>query len=127
MFSLMAASNDYLRVTGKRLDTHPFAAQLDTCYSPEAVSNVLRTQAQAFKKFPKGDENLMTWLSPTVNILFAFSATHQCFHTLLATFRHFSVLFCLSASRQAKQEAKFIIRTYFTEIFYLNHILYLFK
>ena len=70
-----AASNDYLRVTGKRLDTHPFAAQLDTCYSPEAVSNVLRTQAQAFKKFPKGDENLMTWLSSTVNILFAFSAT----------------------------------------------------
>ncbi|KAH9985146.1 hypothetical protein BJV77DRAFT_1071565 [Russula vinacea] len=56
-----AASNDYLR--------------LDTCYSPEAVSNVLRTQAQAFKKFLKGDENLMTWLSPTVNILFAFSAT----------------------------------------------------
>ena len=38
--------------------------------------------------------------------------THQCFHTLLVTFRHFLVLFCLSTSWQAKQEAKFIIRTY---------------
>ena len=37
---------------------------------------------------------------------------HQCFHTLLVTFRHFLVLFCLSTSQQAKQEAKFIIRTY---------------
>jgi hypothetical protein len=70
-----AASNEYQRMTGKRLDTHPFAAQLGTCRSPEAVSNVLRTQAQAFNKFRKGDENLMTWLNPTVNILFTFSAT----------------------------------------------------
>ena len=69
------ASNEYQRVTGKRLDTHPFAAQLDTCHSPEAVSDVLRTQAQAFSKFGKGDEKLMTWLNPTVNILIAFSGT----------------------------------------------------
>ena len=70
-----AASNEYLRVTGRRLDTHPFAAQLDNCHSPEAISNVLRTQAQAFNKFHEGDEKLMTWLNPMVNILFAFSAT----------------------------------------------------
>jgi hypothetical protein len=69
------ASEEYLRVTGKRLDTHPFAAQLDACRSPETVSNVLRTQVQAFKKFRKGDERLMTWLNPIVNILFTFSAT----------------------------------------------------
>ena len=70
-----AASNEYQRVTGKSLDTHPFAAQLDTCRSPEAVSNVLRTQAQAFSKFHKGDEKLMTWLNPTINILLVFSGT----------------------------------------------------
>jgi hypothetical protein len=70
-----AASEEYLRVTGKRLDTHPFSAQLDDCLSPETVSNVLRTQVQAFKKFRKGDERLMTWLNPIVNILFTFSAT----------------------------------------------------
>ncbi|SRR5216683_531002 len=70
-----AASTEYLRVTGKRLDTHPFAAQLDACDSPKAVSDLLRTQAQAFSKFRKGDEKLMVCLDPTVHILFTFSAT----------------------------------------------------
>jgi hypothetical protein len=70
-----AASNEYLRVIGKRLDTHPLAVQLDSCRSPEAVSNVLRTQALAFDKSRKVDEKLMTWLDPTVHILLAFSAT----------------------------------------------------
>jgi len=70
-----AASIEYLRVTGTRLDTHPFAAQLEKCHGPEAVSNLLRTQAQAFSKFRNGDERLMAWLNPTVHILSTFSAT----------------------------------------------------
>jgi hypothetical protein len=70
-----AASIEYQTLTGKRLDTHPFAAQLDTCQNPEAISNVLRTQARAFSKFRKGDERLMAWLDPTIHILFTFSAT----------------------------------------------------
>jgi len=70
-----AASTEYHRVTGKCLDTHPFAAQLDACDSPKAVSDLLRTQAQAFNKFRKGDDKLMACLDPTVHILFTFSAT----------------------------------------------------
>jgi hypothetical protein len=70
-----AASIEYETVTGKRLDTHPFAAQLDTCHTPEAISNVFRAQAHAFTKFRKGDEKLMAWLDPIVHILCAFSAT----------------------------------------------------
>jgi len=35
-----AASIEYQTVTGKRLDTHSFAAQLDNCHSPDAISNV---------------------------------------------------------------------------------------
>jgi len=70
-----AASSEYERVTGKPLDTHPFSTQLDSCDSPEAVLNAFRTQAQAFDKFCKGDEKLMTWLDPMVHILFTFSAT----------------------------------------------------
>jgi len=58
-------------VTGKRLDNHPFTAQLDTCDSPGAVSDLLRTQAQAFSKSRKSDEKLMAWLDPTVHILSA--------------------------------------------------------
>jgi hypothetical protein len=70
-----AALTEYQRVTGKHLDTHRFATQFDTCDSPEAVSNVLRTQAQAFSKFRQGDEKLMAWLNPIVHILFVFSGT----------------------------------------------------
>jgi hypothetical protein len=70
-----AALHEYHTVTGKSLDTHPFATQLDDCNSPEAFSNVLRTQAQAFSKSRKGDEKLMAWLDPTINILYTFSGT----------------------------------------------------
>jgi len=67
--------DEYQTVTGKSLDTHPFATQLDDCNSPEAFSNVLRTQAQALRKSRKGDEKLMGWLDPTINILYTFSGT----------------------------------------------------
>ena len=69
------ASTEYQTVTGNRLDTHPLAAQLNTCHNPEDISNVLRTQAHAFSKFRGGDEKLMTWLDPIVHILFMSSAT----------------------------------------------------
>jgi hypothetical protein len=70
-----AASTEYQRVTGKRLDTHPFAAQLDTCHGPKAVSDLLRAQAQAFSSFRKDNDKLMAWLDPVIHILFTFSAT----------------------------------------------------
>ena len=69
------ASAEFQRLTGKSLDTHPFAAQLNTCQSPEAISNVLRTQAQAFSRYSEGDERLMAWLDPTICILLTFSDT----------------------------------------------------
>jgi hypothetical protein len=70
-----AASVEYQTLTGKSLDTHPLAAQLDNCRNPEAISEVLRTQAKAFSKFRKGDESLMAWLDPMVHILCTFSDT----------------------------------------------------
>ena len=70
-----AATTEYQRLTGRSLDNHPFSAQLDTCQNPDAVSNLLRTQAQAFSKFRKGDERLMAWLDPTIHILCTFSDT----------------------------------------------------
>ncbi|KAI9511098.1 hypothetical protein F5148DRAFT_421615 [Russula earlei] len=69
-----AASIEYCKTTGSSLDTHPLATQLEFCHSPEDISNLLRTQAQAFAKFRQGDEKLMTWLDPTVHILYTFSA-----------------------------------------------------
>ena len=70
-----AAENEYRTITGKSLKAHPFATQLETCQNPDAVSNLLRTQAQAFSKFRKGDEKLMAWLDPTIHILSTFSDT----------------------------------------------------
>jgi hypothetical protein len=70
-----AALSEYETVTGKQLRTHPFATQLGACDSPQAVSSVLRTQAQAFSKFREGDGRLMdAWIRPST-FFFTFSAT----------------------------------------------------
>jgi hypothetical protein len=86
------ASTEYQTVTGNRLDTHPLAAQLNACHSPESISNVLRTQAQTFGTFRKGDEKLMAWLDPIVHILFTFSATLGEGIGLVSSFIHLSRL-----------------------------------
>jgi hypothetical protein len=70
-----AASNEYKKLTKHDLRTHPFAAALGDCDSPEAILNVFRTQEQAFDRFCKGDDRLMKWLDPIVHILFTLSAT----------------------------------------------------
>ena len=69
------AENKYQTLTGKSLKSHPFATQLETCRNSEAISNLLRTQAQTFSKFREGDERLMTWLDPTIYVLSTFSDT----------------------------------------------------
>jgi hypothetical protein len=70
-----AASQEYKTLTEQDLGTHPFAAALDSCDSPDAIVAVFRKQAQTFDRFRKGDDKLMAWLTPIVNILFTFSAT----------------------------------------------------
>jgi len=72
---LDAASKEYKILIGQDLQTHPLAAALDNFSSPESVLNVFRRQAQAFDKFRKGDDKLIAWLTPVVNILFTFSGT----------------------------------------------------
>jgi hypothetical protein len=70
-----AASSEYKTLTKQDLETHPFAAEFENSDSPDSVVNVFRKQAQAFDKFRKGDDKLMAWLTPIVNILFIFSGT----------------------------------------------------
>ncbi|KAI0249056.1 hypothetical protein BJV78DRAFT_1284306 [Lactifluus subvellereus] len=69
------AAKEYKKLTKKDLRTHPFAAQFDRCDSPDAVLAVFRGQAQTFEEYRKGDDGLMKWLDPTVNVLFTLSAT----------------------------------------------------
>ena len=70
-----AASHEYKCLTKKDLATHPLAAAIEGYNSPDAILNVFRKQASAFDKFRKGDDKLMEWLTPIVNILFTFSGT----------------------------------------------------
>ncbi|KAF8274642.1 hypothetical protein EI94DRAFT_1712774 [Lactarius quietus] len=75
-FQLMfhAALKSYEKKTKKDLIAHPLASQLQACNSTTAILVVLQDQVREFDKSRSGDERLTQWLSPTVNVLSAFSA-----------------------------------------------------
>jgi len=50
-------------------------SNLQSCDSPEAILTVLREQIPAFNQSQNGDDRLTKWVSPTVSVLYAFSAT----------------------------------------------------
>ncbi|KAH9177997.1 hypothetical protein EDB89DRAFT_1296559 [Lactarius sanguifluus] len=70
-----AALEGYNKQTKKDIISHPLAIQLRSCDSPSAILAVLRAQVQAFDQSQIADEKLTKWLDPTVNVLYAFSAT----------------------------------------------------
>jgi hypothetical protein len=65
----------YEKTTKNKLLSHPLAIQLQSCDSPAAILSVLQDLVQQFNQSCSGDERLRNWLDPTVNVLFAFSAT----------------------------------------------------
>ncbi|KAF8487310.1 hypothetical protein DFH94DRAFT_841660 [Russula ochroleuca] len=69
------ALETYRRKTKKDLASHPLLPTLQSCDSPEAVLTVLREQIPAFGQSQNGDDGLTKWVAPTVNVLYAFSAT----------------------------------------------------
>jgi len=70
-----AALETYNKTTKKKLLTHPLAAQLQSCDSPADILSVLQHLVQQLDQGRSSDQGLTNWLSPTVNVLFAFSAT----------------------------------------------------
>ena len=70
-----AALKSYQKQTKNDLLAHPLASQLQDCESTNAIIAILQDQARQFDKSHSGDERLTKWLSPTVNVLNAFSAT----------------------------------------------------
>ena len=68
-----AASKEYKKLTKQDLNKHPFSVEFDSCDSPDAVLSVFRKHAEIFDEIRKGDERLIKWLDPMVNILFTFS------------------------------------------------------
>ncbi|KAH9008124.1 hypothetical protein EDB85DRAFT_121188 [Lactarius pseudohatsudake] len=69
------ALEEYKKKTGKDLTTHPLAAEIKCCHSPEAILTVLEGKANELNQSRGSDERLTKWLNPTVNILNALSAT----------------------------------------------------
>ena len=65
----------YEKRTKNDLLAHPLAAQLQACDSPDAILAILQKQAEVFDQSRSNDGRWTKWLDPTVNILFAFSAT----------------------------------------------------
>ncbi|KAF8267659.1 hypothetical protein EI94DRAFT_1700834 [Lactarius quietus] len=68
---LDAALAEYKKKTGNDLLAHWLAAELQTCESVDAVLDILRDQAKVFE--PTGDQKLMKWIDPLVNVLHTFS------------------------------------------------------
>lgn len=69
------ALKEYRRKTGKELSTHPLADEIKGCDSPEAILTLLRGKANELNGSQSRDERLTKWLTPTVNILIALSAS----------------------------------------------------
>ncbi|KAH9055258.1 hypothetical protein EDB87DRAFT_1642436 [Lactarius vividus] len=72
---LLASLRAYEKQTKKDLLSHPLAARLSSCDSPAAILTVLQDQVQDFEQSRSVDERLTKWLDPTINVLYAFSAT----------------------------------------------------
>ena len=65
----------YEKKTKRDLIAHPLALQLQGCDSPGDILAVLQQRVQGLDQSQSRDERWTKWLNPTVNVLFAFSAT----------------------------------------------------
>jgi len=65
----------YEKRTKNDLLAHPLAAQLQACDSPTTILALLHRQVEELSHSQNSDERLSKWLDPTVNVLYAFSAT----------------------------------------------------
>ena len=70
-----AALEEYKHKTKKDLATHPLLPRLESCHSPEAILTVFRGQIPGFSESQDADDRLTKWVTPTVNVLYAFSDT----------------------------------------------------
>ena len=70
-----AALETYKCKTKKDLTSHPLLPILQSCDCPEAILTVLREHIPAFGQSQNGDDGLTKWVTPTVKVLYTFSAT----------------------------------------------------
>jgi fungal STAND N-terminal Goodbye domain len=70
---IIDALADYANTTGVELSQNPFAAALEQSNSPDAILQLLQRRQTAFKEYRDGNRRLISYLSPAVRVLQAFS------------------------------------------------------
>jgi hypothetical protein len=70
-----SAFQAYKKKTGKDITSHPLATELQSCNSIDTILAVLQGLVPAREQSQNSDEGTAKWLIPTVNVLYAFSAT----------------------------------------------------
>ena len=65
----------YKKKTGRDLASDPLLRRLKSCNSPDAVLALLREQVPEFDQSESSSDGVTKWLDPTVNVLYALSAT----------------------------------------------------
>jgi len=70
-----SALNSYEKKTGKVLSSNPLRRKLETCHSPNDIVTALGQQIPGSHQSRSSDDLLTKWLTPTVNVINAFSAT----------------------------------------------------
>ncbi|KAH9175531.1 hypothetical protein EDB89DRAFT_2066444 [Lactarius sanguifluus] len=71
----VSALREYEKKTKTDLHTHPLATQLQSCQSSSDILVVLHDKVNEFDQSRSHNERLSSWLGPTINVLYAFSAT----------------------------------------------------
>ena len=71
----VAAIKEYEKKTKTDLLSHPLASQLESCNSSTDILAVLQEKVSEFNESRSHRERLSSWLNPTINVLYAFSAT----------------------------------------------------
>jgi hypothetical protein len=69
------ALEKYNRKTKQDLAKHPLLPRFQSCHSPQAILTVLREQTPESSQSENSDDGLTKWITPTVNVLYSFSAT----------------------------------------------------
>ncbi|KAI0301684.1 hypothetical protein B0F90DRAFT_1667805 [Multifurca ochricompacta] len=89
------------------LIAHPLAVQFQSCHSPTAIIAILQNQIQEFDQSRGSDQKWNKWLSPTINVLYAFSATlgEGVFSPAKVIFAGIGVLLLAAKNVSGSQEA----------------------
>ena len=64
---------DYSKITGIDFSKNSFAAAIERENSPSAILELLQEREKAFEGYREGNRRLINCLSPTVNVIQAFS------------------------------------------------------